>query len=133
LVALKARIPNNTVYIRRLKIMNIPLEFNTVQKTTDELALLNSRAIENFLDKDVWKRLKIRRIRLPNALTVYNVNRTENHTGKIEFYCWLKIYYQRCMAQMQFYLTSLGGDSFILGYPFLYIFNPAIDWWRAQL
>jgi hypothetical protein len=128
---LKARISNNTVYIRRLKTMNILFEFNTVQKTTNELALLDSGATENFLDKEVWRRLQIRRIRLPNVLTVHNVDGTKNRTRKIEFYCWLKIYYQRRMARMQFYHTSLGGDSFILGYPFLYIFNPAINWWQG--
>ncbi len=34
---------------------------------------------------------------------------------------------------MKFYLTSLGDDSFILGYPFLYAFNPNVDWRRAKL
>jgi hypothetical protein len=29
---------------------------------------------------------------------------------------------------MKFYLTSLGGDNFILGYLFLYAFNPEVDW-----
>jgi len=34
---------------------------------------------------------------------------------------------------MKFYLTDLGGDRFILGYPFLYTFNPNVNWCRAQL
>src|SRR5579864_2811588 len=29
---------------------------------------------------------------------------------------------------MRFYLTSLGKDRFIFGYPFLYAFNPTFDW-----
>src|SRR5579864_9735557 len=29
---------------------------------------------------------------------------------------------------MRFYLTSLGKDRFIFGYPFLYAFNPQFDW-----
>jgi len=37
------------------------------------------------------------------------------------------------MAHMKFYLTSLGGDDFILGYPFLYTFNLEVDWWAAAL
>jgi len=31
------------------------------------------------------------------------------------------------MAYIKFYLTSLGNDDFILGYLFLYVFNPGID------
>ncbi len=66
-------------------------------------------------------------------LTVHNVDSTENCQEKIEFYSWLKIYYQGQMARMKFYLTSLGGDCFILGYPFLYAFNPEVDWHEARL
>ena len=113
--------------------MSIPFEFRTVRKTTDERALLDSGATENFLDENVWRRLQIGRIKLPCPLTVHNVDGTENRTGKIEFYCWFKIYYQNCMAHMKFYLTSLGNDDFILGYPFLYVFNPGVDWRVAKL
>ena len=34
---------------------------------------------------------------------------------------------------MRFYLTNLGKDCFILGYPFLWEFNPRIDWKTGQL
>jgi hypothetical protein len=29
---------------------------------------------------------------------------------------------------MKFFLTDIGKDHFILGYPFLYAFNPEMDW-----
>jgi len=34
---------------------------------------------------------------------------------------------------MKFFLTDLGKDHFILGYPFLFTFNPGIDWRAAKL
>jgi hypothetical protein len=34
---------------------------------------------------------------------------------------------------MCFYLTSLGSNRFILGYPFLFVFNPNVDWRAATL
>ena len=34
---------------------------------------------------------------------------------------------------MRFYLTNLGKDRFILGYPFLWEFNLRIDWKTGQL
>ena len=37
------------------------------------------------------------------------------------------------MARMKFYLMSLGNNDFILGYPFLYVFNPGVDWRVAKL
>ena len=113
--------------------MNILFAFHTVQKTTNEVALLDSGATENFLDEEVWKRLLIGQFWLPKPLTVHNVDGTKNCTRKIEFYCWLKIHYQERLAWMRFYLTSLGGDDFIFGYPFLYLFNPDIDWQEGKL
>ncbi len=122
------RTKRHTVYIRRIKTMNVPFEFCTVQKTTDELALLDSRATENFINERVWERLYIGQFKLPMPLTVHNVDGTKNHKGKTKFYCWLKISHQRQMECIRFYLTSLGGDNFILRYPFLYAFNPIINW-----
>ena len=83
----------NTVYIRRIKTMCIPFEFCMVQKTTDKMALLDSRATENFIDEVIWKEKNIERFRLSILLTVHYVDGTENRTGKIEFYCWLKIHH----------------------------------------
>jgi len=34
---------------------------------------------------------------------------------------------------MKFFLTNLGRDRFISGYPFLFAFNPEIDWKAAKL
>ena len=81
------------MYIKRIKTMNIPFKFHTVQKATNKKALLDSGATENFVDKEVWSRLKIGRFRLQQPLTVHNVDGTKNCTGKIEFYCWLKVHY----------------------------------------
>ena len=34
---------------------------------------------------------------------------------------------------MKFYLTSIGKECFILGYPFLRAFNPAVNWQTSNL
>ena len=34
---------------------------------------------------------------------------------------------------MGFYLTNLGKDRFVLGYPFLWNFNPRTDWKTRRL
>jgi hypothetical protein len=34
--------------------MNMPFKFHTVQKATNEKALLDSGATENFMDEEVW-------------------------------------------------------------------------------
>jgi len=36
-------------------------------------------------------------------------------------------------AKQTFYVTNLGKDKFILGYPWFQSFTPDIDWAKAQL
>jgi hypothetical protein len=97
------------------------------------MALLDSGATKNFIDEVIWKKKNIRRFRLPIPLTVHNIDRTENCTGKIEFFCWLKIHHQGWMVCIRFYLTSLRGDNFIFRYPFLFAINLVVNWRRAKL
>jgi len=61
------------------------------------------------------------------------VDGTENKKGKITHYCWLRILYNGKQKLQKFFLTSLGKDRMILGYPFLQEFNPQIDWTEGEL
>ena len=66
-------------------------------------------------------------------IIVYNVDGTENSQGKITHYCWLRIFYAGKQKLQHFYIASLGKESIILRYPFLYVFNPTIDWQQGKL
>jgi hypothetical protein len=77
-VALRTKRKSRIVYIRQIKTLNLPFQFHTVQQTTEDVALLDSRATKNFLDKEVWKTLKIGHFRLSQPLTVNNIDGTEN-------------------------------------------------------
>jgi len=56
-----------------------------------------------------------------------------NKRGKITHYCWLRVLYNGEQKLQRFFLTSLGKDQMILGYPFLREFNPQIDWSEGKL
>ena len=66
-------------------------------------------------------------------ITVYNVDGTENSQGKIMHYCWLRIWYEGRQKLQHFYIVALGNESIILRYPFLYAFNPTINWQQGVL
>ena len=34
---------------------------------------------------------------------------------------------------MEFFITNLGGDHIVLGYPFLKEFNPQINWEKGEI
>jgi hypothetical protein len=104
-----------------------------MRQTAVEIALLDSGATENFLDEKVCKELNLGCFKLPKPLTVYNVDGMENRHGKVDYCCWLKVHYGGKMLRMQFFVTNLGKDRFILGYPFLFDFNPRVDWQKAIL
>ena len=121
------------VYIRRLNAMNIPFTFVTAHTTAEESALLDSGATENFIDHSAWKRLKIGKQELHEPMVVRNVDGTQNKQGELTHYCWLRVRYKEKESLQKFYLTDLGTDRVILGYPFLYEFDPTINWKKGQL
>jgi hypothetical protein len=116
------------MYIRKLSTLNMNVSFCTSQSKADKSALIDSGATDNFIDEETWKRLGIGRKELSRPVTVHNIDGTENKQGKITHYCWLCIVKGEKHMLQRFYITALGKDRIILGYPFLYDFNPKINW-----
>ena len=121
------------MYIRKLQSLQIKFTFVTSQTKTQKHALIDSGATENFIDIEVWEQLGIRKCRMDHPAIIYNVDGTENRKGRIQYYCWLKVCINGKAKGMRFFLTGLGNDRFILGYPFLCEFNPQIDWSLGSL
>jgi len=55
-------------------------------------------------------------------------NTTPNKAGAVTDYCILRIYTGQKNAASRFYITNLGDDRLILGYPWLRHFNPSVNW-----
>src|ERR1700756_2879346 len=121
------------MYIRRLNAMNVPFNFETARTKAAGKALLDSGATDNFISEDTWKRLGVGRKKLEAPITVYNVDGTENKQGKLTYYCRLRVKYDGKEDLQNFYLTDLGKDRLILGFPFLHKFNPQVDWRKGVL
>ena len=93
-----------------------------------EKALLDSGTTDNFINQRTVNRLHISMQRLTKPRILYNVDKTENKSGRITHYIDLEITRGTQIWVQQFYVTNLGTDRFILGFPWLYEFNPKIDW-----
>jgi hypothetical protein len=64
---------------------------------------------------------------------VFNIDGTENQDEKITSYCLLNILKgQKEVAQI-FFITNLGEDRIILGYPWLREFDPQINWKEGKV
>ena len=70
---------------------------------------------------------------LYRPITIYNIDGTENRQGKVTQYCWLKIRKGNEEQRMRFFITNMGEDCFVLGHPFLSVFNPQVNWSRGQI
>ena len=121
------------MYIRRTTALKLDFTFRMISKMAGEIALIDSRATENFIDIDIWKSLKIGQFQLQKAIPVHNVDGTMNIQGAIDLYCWLKVRLGGTERNTKFYLTSIGKERFILGYPFLEMFNLQIDWKQGKI
>ena len=123
----------NEMYIQRISAINMKIPFRSLSEQAEETVLIDSGATENFLDKSTWERMGIGNHETVKPIMVYNVDGMENSQGKITHYCWLWVFYTGKQKLQRFYIASLGKESIILGYPFLYIFNPTIDWQQGRL
>ena len=98
----------------------------TTQKT--EFALLDSGATENFIDPRTMEQLRLPIRKLAYPRIIYNIDGTLNKAGSITHVCPIKLQIGDQIQEMNFYVTDLGQDRIILGFPFLQKFNPKINW-----
>ncbi len=122
---------SNRVYHNIQKI-NVPFTV-CAERSTVETALLDSGAMDNFIDHRTTKRLGIKTETLEQPIRLTNVNGTTNQAGRIEKYCKMTIQSGHQRSITRFYETSLGEDCIIFGYPWLRTFNPQIDWEKGKV
>ena len=75
-----------------------------------EKALLDSGAIENFINPRIVKKLGIGMVKLTQPRMVYNVDGMENQEGQIKKLCILNILQGRKEAAQPFFVMNLGED-----------------------
>ncbi len=98
-----------------------------------EKALLDSSAMDNFIDHQTIERLGIQTEPLKQPIRLTNVDGTTNEAGRIERSCEMTIQSGHQRHVSRFYEMSLGEDRIIFGYPWLRTFNPKIDWEKGKV
>ncbi len=113
--------------------MTVRIFIHLNSKRAKTISLLDSGATENFLNLDYAKWLKLPIKRLPFPRKLFNVDRTENKAGQLQFYTDLAIRTGSTSTNMRFFLTQLGEHKAILGYPWFTAVQPKIDWRRGWI
>ena len=113
--------------------MSIRVFLHTSSKRAETSALLDSGATENFINEGYarWLRIPFKQLRTPRE--VYNVDGTPNKNGRIEFFTDLEVRTGEQRTKMRFFLTELGPQKMILGYPWFAAAQPRIDWAKGWI
>ncbi len=78
-----------------------------------------------------WLQLPIKQMNEPRKLL--NVDGTENKSRELRYYTDLQVQTGTNYTNLQFYLTELGEQKAILGYPWFAAVQPKIDWKRGWI
>ncbi len=113
--------------------MTVRVFIHSTAKRAETVSLLDSGATENFLNFEYakWLHLPIKKMTQPRKL--FNINRTENKAGQLQYYTNLATRTGSTTTNMRFFLTELGEHKAILGYPWFAATQPKIDWKRGWI
>jgi hypothetical protein len=80
------------------------------------MTLIDSGVTENFLNLTYAKWLWLPIKRLENLRKLYNIDRTENKAGELQYYTDLETRTGTTSSKLCFFLSDLGEHKAILGY-----------------
>src|SRR6266702_255506 len=99
----------------------------------EQEVLVDSGATNNFISEKLLKRMKIGKIPLKKPRYIWNIDGTHNKAGTIKEYINLQVQVGPKKEEMRFLVTHIGEDKLVLGYSWLAVSQPKIDWKQAVL
>jgi hypothetical protein len=102
-------------------------------KRAELVALVDSGATENFMNLQYAEYLQLPIKRLPEPRQLLNVDGTLNKGETLQFYTDLAVQTRTQHTTLRFFLSELGDNKAILGYPWFTAVQPRIDWKRGWI
>jgi Retroviral aspartyl protease len=109
--------------------ISVPINIGSSKQTVK--TLIDSGAGGLFIDQNFAKNFNINYLDKP--VKAYNVDRTENKPGTINAYINLEFTFGKQKFKERLYVTGLGKQRVILGFPWLHKYNPIIDWKKGEI
>ena len=113
--------------------MTIRTYVHSKSKRAELVTLVDSGATENFMNLQYAEYLQLPIKRLNEPRTLLNIDGTPNQLGKLQFYTDLNTRTGSQITTMRFFLSKLGENKVILGYPWFAATQPRIDWKRGWI
>jgi len=96
-------------------------------------ALLDSGAMEMFMDRQMVTRYGFKLQRLERPIAIRNVDGTNNSRGAITHQVECNVFYKGHVERMRMDVCDLGKTEVILGMPWLVAHNPEINWETGEV
>src|ERR1700678_3681928 len=109
--------------------ISVPINICSSKQTVE--TLIDCGAGGTFIDQNFTKNFEIKHLDKP--VKAYNVDGTENKKGLIKSYVDLEFQLGERKFKERFYVTRLGKQKIILGFPWLHKHNPIIDWKKGEI
>ena len=97
--------------------MTLHVYLHSKSKRAENIALLNSEAMENFMSLDYAKYLHLPIKTLKEPRRLFNVDRTPNKASNLKYYTNLTTRTGTQARMLHYFLSDLGDSKVILGYP----------------
>ena len=116
------------IYLSIQKSMQLCVFIHLTHKWDEAAALLDSGTTENFIQELYAQQLKLPIKCLPYTQPVYNINGTLNKNRHIHSYTDLEMQTGQQRTKLCFFLTDIGEQKLILGYPWFTATQLNINW-----
>ena len=113
--------------------LKVEIETTNTTEKKSVIALLDSSAMGECIDRDYTKSQWFNLLKLTNPIPVYNIDRSPNEVGSIMEVVSLILHYKNHSEWTLFHVTSLGKQKLILGHSWLHKHNPEIDWTKGEV
>jgi hypothetical protein len=97
--------------------MTLRVFIHSRSKRAEAIALLDSGATENFMNIRYAQRTGLPIRRLTEERRLFNVDGTQNKAGSLKYFTDITTKTGEKATRLQYYLTNLGENQVILGYP----------------
>ena len=123
----------SNVFLPRLNAMRIPVSFHTALKTAELPAFLDSGATECFISQRFIDKHKLRMRLLTIPRKLQNADGSPNAGGGLTHFTELEVLTGDTAHVLRFYITDMGPDDLVLGYPWFAATNVQPDWATGTL
>ena len=113
--------------------MTLRVFLHSRSKRAETIALLDSGATENFINIHYARRLNLPIKKLAQERKLFNVDGMPNRAGTLKYFTDIDTKTGSKRTCLQYFLTDLGDNQVILGYPWFASTQPHINWMKGWI